>query len=326
MLNQFKYFSRPYSMAYVDDDRDFLELLAMALPGTWNGHYFSRTQGFIDFVRQSTLLSQRDFALLNKVFQAGNSIENPILNTLHYWRQNPQRWSICDLGVLDFSMPKMSGLEVLKELPSWQGLRVLLTGVADEKIAVLAFNQGLIHQFLPKQSDHVVGKLKAAVQGLNAQLHVPQQLLVQSQLNDEQLGMLRHESTAAELSAFAAEHWVEYIVLGNPFGVLGLQANGQVSWLQLERGSDIEDLKSIAANEAWDAVTLNAIRLGNVLSNSLLRQALGNAIAPAVAPVLALGTNDLIGAFFPFELPPALLASCSYQAWFASNSSRLIKD
>ncbi len=326
MLNQFKCFSRPYSIACVDDDRDFLELLAMALPSAWNGHYFSKTTTFIDFIQQNTLLAQRDFAVLSKVFQAGSRIENPIVNLLHYWRQNPQRWSICDLGVLDFSMPKMSGLEVLRELPNWQGLRILLTGVADEKIAVHAFNHSLINQYLPKQSDNVVGKLKAAVSALSAQLHVQQQLLVQSYLSDEQLAMLRHESTAAELTAFAQSHWVDYAVLGNPFGILGVSSKGQLSWLQLERSCDIDDLKNIATGEDWDVNTAQAIQSGSVLSNSLLRQALGNTVAASVAPVVSFGENDLIGAHFEFEAPLEMRASSNYADWFAANRSRLIKD
>ena len=40
-------------------------------------------------------------------------------------------------------MPAMNGLQVLGELVNWSGSRVLLTGRADEQIAVSAFNAGL---------------------------------------------------------------------------------------------------------------------------------------------------------------------------------------
>ncbi len=298
----------------------------MALPASWNASFFSKTHTFIEYLQHNTLLAQRDFSVLSKVFQVDNGAENPITKLLHYWRQNPQRWSVCDLGLLDYSMPKMTGLQVLSALPNWQGLRLLLTGVADEKIAVQAFNEILIHQYLPKQSDNVVGKLSAAVASLSAQLQVQQQLLVKGQLSDEQLGLLRHETSAFELQAFAQQHWVEYMVLGNPFGVLGLSAAGQVSWLQLERSSDIDDLKAIAKTEQWDAPTLASINRGNTLSNSLLYQALGGAIARATAPLVTFGDNDLMGAHFVFEPPAALRASSSYKDWFAVNRSRLIKD
>jgi CheY-like chemotaxis protein len=326
MLNQFKCFSRPHRIACVDDDLDFLELLTMALPKAWNVSCFSKTHTFIDFIHQNTALAKRDFSLLNKVFQDSNYLENPLANMIRYWRDNPQRWLACDVGILDFSMPKMSGLDVLRELPNWQGIRLLLTGVADEKIAVQAFNQMLIHQYLPKQSDNVVDKLKAALHALRHQLHIHQQQLIQNQLNDEQLRMLRHESVAHALTAFANEHWIEYVVLGNPFGVLGLSATGQLSWLQLERSCEIEDLKNIANSENWDANTLQAIHEGSVLPNSLLRQALGNTIALAASPLMPFGTNDLIGAFFEFEAPLSMRANGTYKEWFAANSSRLIQD
>jgi CheY-like chemotaxis protein len=325
----FKPFSRPHAIACLDDDRDFLELLAMALPSEWNAHYFCKTQSFIDFIRQNTVMGQRDYALVAKVFQAERSSEHAIMQILRYWQHNPQRWSVCDLGVLDYAMPKMTGLQVLELLPDWHGKRMLLTGVADEKIAVQAFNQNLIHQYIAKQSEDVVDKLTHAVTELSSALNAQYQSLVFTQLNDAQVSMLRHESAACALSAFAEDHWVEYIVLGDPFGVLGLSRNGQLSWLQLERSCDLDDLKAIAMSESWPTEQMQAIRRGNVLPNSLLRQALGSQSPAAVAPVMPFGDNSLIGALFEFDLPMSLqtgVASITYSEWFDANTSGLIRD
>ncbi len=326
MLNQFKCFSRPYSISCLDDDRDFLELLAMAVPSTWDAHYFSKTMTFIDYVLHNTLLSKRDFSSLGKVFQSETMVENPIVSMLNYWRHNPHRWSVCEVGVIDFSMPKMSGLDVLREMPHWQGLRILLSGVADEKVAVEAFNDALINQYIPKQSENILDRLKETVRVLSAAIHVRQQLLVQSHLSDEQLEMLRDKSASIDLISFAQKHWVEYVVISKPFGILGLAENGQLSWLQLQGPVDKVDLKNMTNREGWDAKTFKDLQSGSVLANRLLRHALGDAIPLATSPIMAFGRQELFGAFFEFEAPWAMRASTNYKEWLAGHRSNLIKD
>jgi CheY-like chemotaxis protein len=326
MLNQFKCFSRPYSISCLDDDRDFLELLAMAVPSTWDAHYFSKTTNFIDYILHNTLLSKRDFSSLGKVFQSELSADNSLVSMLSYWRHNPQRWSVCEVGLIDFSMPKMSGLDVLRELPHWQGLRILLSGVADEKVAVEAFNDTLINQYIPKQSDNILDRLKDAVRVLSAAIHVRQQLLVQSHLSDDQLEMLRDKSACVDLISFAQKQWIEYVVLSNPFGILGLSENGQLSWLQLQGPVDVVDLKNMTNREGWDAKTFKDIQAGNVLPNRLLRHALNDRIPLSTSPIMSFGRENLFGAFFEFEAPIELRASISHKEWFSGHRSSLIRD
>lgn len=328
-MNVFNYFSRPYTVACVDDDRNFLELLAMALPSSLSVQYFSKTRTFIERIQHSTLLAQRDFALFNKALNSTTEAEHTIIRLLHYWHNNPQRWSICELGILDYAMPRLNGLEVLGMLPEWPGKRMLLTGVADERVAVEAFNQMLIHRYIPKHTEDVIDKFCAAVREISPQFHMPYQQLVRTQLNDAQISLLKSESASKALRHFADMHWIEYVVLDNPFGVLGLSSTGGLSWLQLERSCDIEDLKIIAALEPWSTDVLAAIEQGNVLSNSLLRQALGNTIEPSVAPTQAFGDNGLIGAVFEFEMPLGLKAvgqQVCFNDWFVVNTSTSICD
>jgi CheY-like chemotaxis protein len=325
-MRTFNFFSRPYNIACIDDDASFIELLAMAAPGEWNLNLFTLTQTMEDHLGKQTLLAQHDFSLFNDALEnkhGGN--EHSILKVLQYWRQNPQRWAQTEVTFIDYAMPRKTGLQLLTDLDRWSGVNILLTGVADEVIAVKAFNEGLIQQFIPKQSGDIVEELVSTLKRLNTQLFKPYQLLCETALTPDQLMLLRVEKTQQALRQFATQHWVEYVVLPDPFGILGLSQTGQLSWLQIERTCDIEDLKAIAATEAWDAATQASIQAGTVLSNSLLRQALKNGISQAIAPVIPLGDSGIIAAHFEFEAPPEYDASCSYVDWFAANSSRLIK-
>lgn len=345
-MTTFKLFSRPYTVAFIDDDRDFLELLAMAIPKHWNAAYYSKTHTFIEFCKHAAVMEQRDYAAFCALFSAQASPEHTMLKIIRYWHSNPQRWNLCEIGVLDYGMPKMTGLQVLESLDEWHGKRVLLTGLADERIAVLAFNQGLIHHYLPKHTERVMDHLVHAVNGFSPHLHFQHQQFIRSCLNDAQLSLLAEPSVVVSLNTFANEHWVEHVVLDSPFGVLGLSAMGQLSWLQLERSSDIDDLKAIAASEAWPEATQEALAQGLVLSNSLLRQALdsgfsnrfeiasnasntsNNRLAPAIAPIVRIGDGDVVGALFEFNLhsnttqPP----TASYRDWRAVHANPSVRD
>ena len=73
--------------------------------------------------------------------------------------------------LVDFAMPAMTGLEVLANLPDWMGCRVMLTGQADEHLAVNAFNSGYIDQFVPKQSPDVGMQISNVVQRMLSSCH-----------------------------------------------------------------------------------------------------------------------------------------------------------
>ena len=63
---------------------------------------------------------------------------------------------------------------------------------------------------------------------------------------------------------------------GDPFGVLGMDANGQVSWLQLEPTAGLEDLATLAESEGLGTAAATDIRQGRRLADLELRQAHAN--------------------------------------------------
>ncbi|UUZ71811.1 hypothetical protein LP415_24035 [Polaromonas sp. P1(28)-8] len=171
---------------------------------------------------------------------------------------------------MDYSMPAMSGLRVLSELTGWSGARVLLTGRADEQLAVSAFNRGLIEQFIPKQAPGIRQRLTDAIQGLRRLPDPRHQQTWRATLTREQHTLLCIPSIAQELESLVLRQgWVEHVVIGAPFGVLALDAKGHVSWLQLEPAENLPELAEMAESQGWDAPTVQDIRTGkNSLTSS----------------------------------------------------------
>jgi CheY-like chemotaxis protein len=222
-------------------------------------------------------------------------------------------------------MPTMNGLDVLDELVDWPGSRMLLTGQADEQIAVSAFNRGLIDQFIAKQSADISHRLIDAVARLVAVPSARHAQIWRGTLTPEQNALLRVPSVNNELGEFVESRWIEYVVIGDPFGVLGIDSEGHVGWLQLETEAGLHDLSDIATAEGLDIDTVEDIRAGRKLVNLELRQALGRDLPVERHPAFSLGRNEkLLGALFtlPAQFCPA--PANSYAQWLARQGQRTV--
>jgi hypothetical protein len=60
-------------------------------------------------------------------------------------------------------MPYINGLDLCKSIQDPYIQKILLTGIADEQVAVQAFNDGIINQYLRKDDLHLVEKLESAL-------------------------------------------------------------------------------------------------------------------------------------------------------------------
>jgi hypothetical protein len=220
----------------------------------------------------------------------------------------------------------MDGLQALGELMDWPGARVLLTGQADEQVAVRAFNRGLIDQFIAKQTPDISRRLIDAVEQLLATPNARHEQTWRVTLSPEQNALLRGAAAGRDLKAFAAKHWIEHVVIGQPFGVLGMDAAGRVSWLQLETREGLKALAELAEIEGVPAAGLEEIRSGRRLADLELRQALGHAGPPRLNEAQAVGQGEgLLGALFPIDPPHAPDVVNSYSNWLARQEQRTVQ-
>lgn len=67
------------------------------------------------------------------------------------------------VAIIDYDMPRMNGLELCKEMRHLPIKKIMLTAEADNKLAVRAFNDGLIDQFILKDSENLTETISQAV-------------------------------------------------------------------------------------------------------------------------------------------------------------------
>lgn len=294
----------PQRVLYVDDKGSFLEALRKSLPFT-HSRYFSTSpetavyrmeaEG-VHWRKLEALLaepaapdfSERRFGMASRV----------IASHFSSW----SRFNLTSVVVVDYSMPLMNGLEMIRTLGAWPGRRILLTGEADYNVAVAAFNAGLIQRFIPKDQRDLVTVLRKACDEMHSTVcaHIGQML--RPTLSQENKDLLDTPTVAAALTKKIEElMWDEYVVIGRPFGLLGLSHDGPLQWLQLETTDSLEQLAEIASEDGLRGNDVDGIRSGQfILTSEIHRELELNGEPPLIDaeiihehPTLYCGVYDL---------------------------------
>ncbi len=320
-------FRRPGTVVVLDDDTDYLEMLAMVLPRHWPLRLFSRPTHCVQAIHRELRLWEADrwqVQYLVDLWRQGKPLLPQILG---YWARATERFGLTQVCVVDFSMPAMDGLQVLSELVDWPGARVMLTGQADERVAVHAFNRRLIDHYIPKQAPNIAMHLIEALDALARRACERHEAILATTLRPEQHALLRAPGVPQALEDLVRRRWVEHVVIGEPFGVLGLDAEGQAGWLQFETREGLPALAELAELEGLPTSVRDDIRRGQRLVNLELRQSLGPERQGGVEhrPAFTLGDDaPLLAALFPLAADSLAAAPAAYGPWLASQPARSV--
>jgi CheY-like chemotaxis protein len=334
-MTTFALFKRPTRLVFLDDDIFFLQVLQIALPQDWRADLFLNPHACLAHIQKNGNALIQDFyqqqALLEKA-KSPNSKYGLIFSILKYWHNTPDRFNLVQLATFDFGMPGINGLDAFEKLGNWPGRRVLLTGQADDTLAVEAFNRAAIHKFIAKQGGDLRQSLLFQLPSLLEQPLPQTQAFWNQSLSFHQQQWLSEPTVVAALNRLVLENnWIEYAVTHAPFGLLAADPHGVVFWLQFTPETDLIELANQALASGEEKRVIDKITNGKLLLNTLLRASLGDAIQPDSSPVLQLGLNQqqaehlgqspcqLLGAIWTLGAPFNLPVKATYSAWQAAN-------
>jgi CheY-like chemotaxis protein len=297
---KFPLYHRPSGLVFLDDETPYLEMLAIVLPREWCIRFHTRMGDYLAQIRAQSQQWEDDIAqhqdIVNQ-WHKGKPLPGLVMD---YWRSQSHRYGLPSIAVVDYAMPAATGLEVLKASPPWPPHRVMLTGKADEQIAVAAFNEGLIDRYVTKQHPDLVQQLVGV---LRQYYHTPLDFhegVWRNVLRRSQQLALQDRAVQQALVDWLKQHaCVEYVVLPEPFGLLALDTAGHAHWFQFEMHKDLAAAVDLAKAAGHDEATLAAIAQGQVLSDAEWLQAVDASGTPQCSPAKALGTGGhLIAAHF----------------------------
>lgn len=250
-------FYHPTTIVLVDDNQTFLDSLELDLDNACGLRTFTQPEDALEYLNQPPIsppLADRCFVL---DYQADHGPTIHLdLNVLEQEVTRIDRFSRNAVLVVDYAMPSMDGLELCARLTDPYLMKAMLTGVADEKIAVMAFNAGLIDRFVPKHGPMAIRDISRFVNELQVSHFNQHSARLRSNLAINPPEFLIDHSIADFVQALMQrEQLVEYYLVGEPDGLLLLSSAGSMfRLLVLDETAMDTQLAYAQAHKAPDAV------------------------------------------------------------------------
>jgi CheY-like chemotaxis protein len=162
------------------------------------------------------------------------------IDQLYRQARNPHRFSTPSVLVIDYAMPQMNGLQFCQAVQHLPCKKIMFTGEGDEKVAVDAFNRGLIDRFLKKGDDDALDRLESEILDLQQQFFSGQSESLRQLLVLHSFSFLSDAAVARLVSSLSARYgFVEHYLFPNPSGILFLDKNGRATLLVMETESSL---------------------------------------------------------------------------------------
>ncbi len=236
----------PSTALFLDDNHDFLLNFVLQLDESVAYHIFDVPRKALDYIHNKRceldLVSQQCLSEYTeaKNYPLTNHTINLDLAAIHAEVYNPHRFSEISVVVVDYAMPGMNGLEFCRLIENSNIKKILLTGQADEKLAIAAFNEGLIHRYIKKSDINAAAQITSSIYELQLQYFqamsdmVVRMLSVTSPscLHDKKFGHFFRELRETK-------GIIEYYLIDNSGSFLMLDDDANVSFLIVKSEADI---------------------------------------------------------------------------------------
>ena len=148
---------RPTEIIVVDDDSSFLEGFLFFIPDDIKCRTFQHPQLAIDYLNNPLLTSKHEeqYLTINEEQEEYPTIDINIYKEIY----NKNRFNEVSVLVADYSMPRLTGIELCNSIENKRIKKLLLTGEASNELAVQAFNNNEIDKFLLKKAKNIYGPL-----------------------------------------------------------------------------------------------------------------------------------------------------------------------
>ncbi len=254
----------PTTICLIDDNQAFLDSLHLELPSHWAFVSFTQPEQALEFLNQEPSLPP----LVDRcvAMDRSDSDQPSIhldLGMIEQEINHIQRFERISVAVIDYAMPSMNGLELCAQLKDPYIMKAMFTGVADEKIAVEAFNAGLIDRFIPKHAANAITNIKRFVEELQQAYFNQHTARLQNNLAIDPPGFLADPVIGRFIEQLMQDQkLVEYYLVNGPPGLLLLDSAGNAIRLLILDASQQMAQHAYAAGHGAPSTVLNQLKTG----------------------------------------------------------------
>ena len=257
----------PTSTIAIDDDVDFLGTLTKHL-GIEDCIPYSSPNKAIEFLKGKKPFQRIQSRILKTALAPDTINSSPedsayIINMrgLHEEIYNKERFTDVSVLIVDYHMDEMSGIEVCEALSKHPAKKILLTGGADkEKLAIEAFNKGLIHRFINKSDANFPAQLRKAISVLKESYFLDLTSSLFPYISSSKINLLQHPPYVNFLRSFQCQFdAVEYYQFDTTGSGVCLDAEGSPVWFVVKHESEMVNYTKLARDQDADKKIIRAL-------------------------------------------------------------------
>lgn len=220
------------SVIIVDDSRDFLVNFSLQLDESTAFQLYLSPLDALQHINDSKLPSARVQNCFSShiEFISGIVCENLVsvhVSSLVHELSNSNRFNEPSVVIVDYDMPDMNGIEFCKQIRNKAIKKILLTGVADEKLAIESFNKGVIDKFIQKSDYQGIEYINKYISEFQDAYFSEKTSLIKNMLNSSIYGFLPDPAFIKLFNELDSRYGiVEYYLTSNPSGYLLITKSG----------------------------------------------------------------------------------------------------
>lgn len=262
-------YAHPTLTVLVDDSDSFLRSVSFQLDPMLANKTFHDTVDALQWLRNSAPESGVPLHVNFDMQNLPGDQCNIALDVERIYRiaEQRQRFATPSVLIVDYSMPQMNGLEFCEAVAHLPCKKILFTGAADEKIAVSAFNRGLIDRYIKKSDDHALDILEMEVAALQDSYFDHRSDTLREMLTLHDYRFLTDPALADVVRELKRTlGFVEHYIFPNPTGILFIDKLGKTTLMVIETEKSMHTQYEIARDSDAPRSLLHALLERRVLT------------------------------------------------------------
>ena len=273
MIMSLPLYTHPTLTVLVDDSDSFLRSLAFQLDPIHASKTFHDTTTALhwlrhgDHGRRGTPPPPPLHMNFDTQNQPGDQFNVALdIDAIYRIAGQPQRFATPSVLVVDYSMPQMNGLEFCELVSDLPCKKILFTGAADEKIAVSAFNRGLIDRYIQKSDDHALDILELELTTLQRRYFTDQSETLRELVLLHNYHFLGDPVLALQVQRLKQDlGFIEHYLFANPTGIVFLDKFGRTRLMMIETEQGMAAQYEMACDSDAPQSLLDALGARRVL-------------------------------------------------------------
>lgn len=253
----------PTQKILLDDDSAFSDSLLLHLRGNNFSSYNSPYKA-LNYLREYQPTLTKSSLIHKDLVDSDSSAQSISINIdkLKKLFLNPPHQDISVL-LVDYHMPEMQGIDFLKQISHLPIKKALITGENDYKIAVDAFNEGIVDAYLRKNDPNFTQKIQNIVSALEWKYFVELSSLIY-EISD--FNFLTNEDVILTFKKFINEHDINSFCLTNIQGnFIAQSSHKKQKHFILRDKMQLQELAKIAEEDGGSIETIENLKHGKVI-------------------------------------------------------------